>query len=71
MQMEMPPGWRGYGPKDHIAHPQTTVRRQEIERIRRQLAGAERDSLEAAIMPYRHLLPQGLRGGNARLPEAG
>jgi hypothetical protein len=26
MQMELPPGWRGYGAKDYIDHPDTTRR---------------------------------------------
>ena len=23
MQMELPPGWRGYGAKDYVDHPDT------------------------------------------------
>jgi fumarate reductase flavoprotein subunit len=26
MKMELPPGWRGYGAKDHIDHPDTARR---------------------------------------------
>jgi len=67
MKMEMPPGWRGYGPTDHIDHPQTEVRREAIGKIRRQMAGAGPEELQRAIMPFRHLLPGSLRGRNARL----
>ena len=69
MQMEMPPGWRGYGPKDHIDHPQTAVRQQEIEGLRRQMQDAGRRDLQTALMPFRHLLPPTLRGLNGRLRE--
>ena len=67
MQMEMPPGWRGYGAKDQIDHPLTAVRAAEIERVRQQMQGAGADELEQAIMPFRHLLPPRLRVRNARL----
>jgi fumarate reductase flavoprotein subunit len=70
MKMEMPPGWRGYGPRDHIDHPQTVARLEHVEGIRRQMSGAGRDDIQRAIMPYRHLLPSLLRSGNARLGEA-
>ncbi len=69
MKMEMPPGWRGYGPEDHIEHPQTAIRSQEIEDIRQRLASTGREEREAAIMSFRHLLPAQLRGHNARLGE--
>jgi fumarate reductase flavoprotein subunit len=70
MKMEMPPGWRGYGPRDHIDHPQTVARLGDVESIRRQMSGAGRDDIQMEIMPYRHLLPSLLRSGNARLGEA-
>ena len=69
MQMEMPPGWRGYGPKDHIDHPQTAQRRQDVEQICGEMAGADPDERERAVMPFRELLPSTLRDRNARLPE--
>ena len=69
MQMEMPPGWRGYGPKDHIDHPQTMQRQQELERVRQRMAGADSNELEQALMPFRDLLPPTLRNRNARLEE--
>ena len=69
MQMEMPPGWRGYGPKDHIDHPQTVQRQREVEQVREKMAGADPDARERAVMPFRELLPPILRDRNARLPE--
>jgi transketolase N-terminal domain/subunit len=33
MKMELPPGWRGYGAKDHIDHPDTAKRLAEIEAV--------------------------------------
>ena len=69
MKMEMPPGWRGYGPKDHIEHPQTAARIDDVESIRRHMTDAGRNDVQMAIMPYRHLLPSQLRCGNARLGE--
>ena len=68
-KMEMPPGWRGYGPKDHIDHPQTAARLEDVESIRRHMAAAGRNDIQMAVMPYRHLLPSQLRCGNARLGE--
>ena len=68
-KMEMPPGWRGYGPKDHIDHPQTAARLEDVESIRHHMAAAGRNDIQMAVMPYRHLLPSQLRCGNARLGE--
>ena len=30
--MELPPGWRGYGAKDYIDHPDTPRRADEVRR---------------------------------------
>jgi fumarate reductase flavoprotein subunit len=66
--MELPPGSRGYGTKDdHIVHPDAPKRAAEIEATRKRLAGADRFALQAAVMPYAHLLPQGLRARNERI----
>ncbi len=69
MQMEMPPGWRGYGTRDHIDHPDTEIRRQDIEHILERMVGAQRQEIQEVLMPYRHLLPTIFRCGNARLEE--
>lgn len=70
LRMELPPGWRGYGARDAIEHPDTPLRQAEIARLRAKLDGADRDTLQAALMPFRHLLPAHLRQPNARLGEA-
>jgi fumarate reductase flavoprotein subunit len=67
--MELPPGWRGYGNKDYVDHPETAARIEEVARLRATMAGADRFALQEAVMPYRHLLPPTLRGRNARLDE--
>jgi fumarate reductase flavoprotein subunit len=69
MRMELPPGWRGYGAKNYIDHPDTARRAAEIEALRGRLAGADRFSLQHALMPYEHLLPASLRGRNERIDE--
>jgi fumarate reductase flavoprotein subunit len=68
-QMELPPGWRGYGAKDYIDHPDTAARLAEIEAIKAQFAGTDRFRLQAALMPFEHLLPERLRGRNERIDE--
>jgi fumarate reductase flavoprotein subunit len=65
--MELPPGWRGYGSRDHIEHPDTPQRAAEVEAA---AAGAsDRFELQHRLMPYTHLLPECYRGRNARLGE--
>jgi len=67
--MELPPGWRGYGARDAIEHPETLRRQAEVEQIRARLGAADRHAVQQALMPFRHLLPAHLRGPNARLEE--
>jgi fumarate reductase flavoprotein subunit len=69
--MELPPGWRGYGARDCVDHPETAPREAEIERVRAEMAGAGRHALQHALMPYEHLLPARLRGRNQRLGDEG
>jgi len=69
MRMELPPGWRGYGARDYVDHPDTVRRVAEIEALKGRLAGADRFSVQNALMPYEHLLPQSLRGKNERIDE--
>jgi fumarate reductase flavoprotein subunit len=69
MRMELPPGWRGYGARDYIDHPDTQRRAQDIEETLANLANADRHSRQHALMPFRHLLPEHLRGRNQRLGE--
>lgn len=68
MQMELPPGWRGYGAKDHIDHPDTAQRAAAVESHAKD-ESMDRFALQQTLMPYEHLLPQRFRGRNARLGE--
>ncbi|WP_374328841.1 fumarate reductase flavoprotein subunit [Azonexus sp.] len=68
-RMELPPGWRGYGARDAIEHPLTTARQAEVDAIRARLAGADRHTVQDALLPFRDLLPPHLRGANARLGD--
>jgi fumarate reductase flavoprotein subunit len=67
--MELPPGWRGYGAKDYIEHPDTAARAAEVAALREQLGTAPRETVQQALMPYDGLLPPVLRGSNERIPE--
>ncbi|MDO6461640.1 fumarate reductase flavoprotein subunit [Granulosicoccaceae sp. 1_MG-2023] len=67
MKMELPPGWRGYGVKDHIPHPDTEKREQEIAAIAQR--EADRFARQEAALPFKHLLPEQFRPGNARYKE--
>jgi len=69
MKMELPPGWRGYGAKDHIDHPDTPRRMAEIEALKQGRDDADRFTVQAKLMPYEHLMPKALRGRNERLGE--
>ncbi len=67
--MELPPGWRGYGNRDYMDHPDTAARAAEVARIRDAMAGADRHAVQQALMPYEHLLPPSLQGRNERIDE--
>jgi fumarate reductase flavoprotein subunit len=69
MAMELPPGWRGYGARDQIEHPDSAPRQAEIERIRQDLRDVDRHAVQAALMPYKDLLPPRYRGDNRRLGD--
>jgi fumarate reductase flavoprotein subunit len=68
-RMELPPGWRGYGAKDYLDHPQTESRLAEVEAIKAQVGADDRFRLQEALMPYEHLLPKRLQGRNERIDE--
>ena len=68
-RMELPPGWRGYGAKDAIAHPATEARAAEIATIRSAFGHADRYTLQQALMPFEHLVPETFRGRNERLGD--
>jgi len=69
MQMELPPGWRGYGAKDYIDHPDTAKRLDEVEAIKAKYAGSDRFAVQDALMSYEALLPKRFRGRNERIDE--
>jgi fumarate reductase flavoprotein subunit len=65
--MELPPGFRGYGTRNHLDHPDTEKRVAEVERIRAGQPDADRFELQRALMPFDHLLPEKYRGRNERV----
>jgi fumarate reductase flavoprotein subunit len=68
-KMELPPGWRGYGAKDYIDHPNTPQRAAEVEAVKQQMAGQSRFAVQEALLPYADKLPGTLRGRNERIDE--
>ena len=69
MQMELPPGWRGYGKSDHIPHPDTEKRETEIEALLATKPGADRFERQSLVLPFEQLLPERFRGRNERPGE--
>ncbi|MGJ7457747.1 fumarate reductase flavoprotein subunit [Halomonas sp. MA07-2] len=69
MGMEMPPGFRGYGVRNHIDHSDTPERLAEVERVQAEHADADRADLQRALMSFEELLPPRYRGPNQRLED--
>ena len=69
MAMELPPGWRGYGAKNQIDHPDSAKREEAVEQIKQGMSDADRFAIQEALMPYEHLLPERFRGRNERIDE--
>jgi fumarate reductase flavoprotein subunit len=69
MGMELPPGWRGYGAKNYVDHPDTPRRAEEVAGVREQMKDSDRHAVQRAVMPYEHLLPERFRGRNERIDE--
>jgi fumarate reductase flavoprotein subunit len=69
MAMELPPGWRGYGNKDYLDHPETPRRAAEVAEVKERAQGSDRHAVQQALMPYEHLLPERFRGRNERIDE--
>lgn len=68
MKMELPPGYRGYGINNAIAHPDTEKREQEITQILSELSDdADRHDRQNAIMPFE--VPASLVAKNERLSD--
>lgn len=70
-KMELPPGFRGYGVKNYIENPESAKRQAEVDAIRQKMEaeGKDRFEIQAALMPYDHLLPKRLKGKNERIDE--
>ncbi len=68
-RMELPPGWRGYGARDHIHHPDTATREKEVEALKASLVSSDRFAVQQALMPFEQLLPPRLRGRNERIDD--
>jgi fumarate reductase flavoprotein subunit len=64
MRMEMPPGWRGYGEKNHVEHPNAARRQAEVDSIRERIEDPA--ARQHALLPFEGLLPMRFRGLNAR-----
>jgi fumarate reductase flavoprotein subunit len=65
-QMELPPGWRGYGARDYIEHPDSEPRSRRIDTLEAGLASDSPLARQDAVMPFLHLLPEPLRRPNNR-----
>jgi fumarate reductase flavoprotein subunit len=69
MKMELPPGYRGYGADNAIAHPDTAKREAEIAELLASLGpDASREARQQALMPFE--LPASLQPGNERLSDS-
>lgn len=69
MKMELPPGWRGYGAKDYIEHPNSAIRQAQVDDIKQKMQDKDRFAIQEAIMPYQDQLPEAFRGRNERIDE--
>ena len=67
--MELPPGFRGYGARNHVDHPDTEGRVAEVERIVGEQDADDRFRRQEALMEYESLLPKKYQGRNERLTE--
>jgi len=65
--MELPPGFRGYGTRNHIDHPDSEKRHTEISKILEAVDDKDRYARQSALMPFEHLLPEKYRPRNQRL----
>jgi fumarate reductase flavoprotein subunit len=69
--MELPPGFRGYGKDMTIVNPESEKRQDQVDKIREQLEeeGKDRFEIQEALMPYRTMMPERYQGKNERLYE--
>ncbi len=70
-EMELPPGFRGYGKDMTIHHPKTEERQAMVDTMRLQTEeeGLDRIEVQRTLMPYSELLPEKYQGRNERLDE--
>jgi fumarate reductase flavoprotein subunit len=66
-QMELPPGFRGYGTQNIIEHPDTARRQADVDEMRG--AKLDRYAAQSYLMSFKQLLPLKYRGRNERLDE--
>ncbi len=65
--MELPPGFRGYGAKNIVEHPDSQKRQQSVDAIAD--SSDSRFNAQEKQMPFHHLLPEKYRRRNERLDE--
>jgi fumarate reductase flavoprotein subunit len=66
--MEIPPGFRGYGTKNIVEHPESCERQSAVESL--EDSGGDRYTKQEKLMPFKQLLPLRYRGNNERLDES-
>ena len=69
MAMELAPGWRGYGAKDYVDHPDSPARTAQVAALRERMGEASRREVQQALMGGEAFLPAALRGRNERIDE--
>jgi fumarate reductase flavoprotein subunit len=69
--MELPPGFRGYGKDQTIHHPDTKIRQTAVDNTKDKLKkkGADRFEIQNELMPFLKKLPKKYREKNERLGE--
>ena len=70
-EMEMPPGFRGYGKDLTKHHKETPIRQSAVDAMRSELEaqGKSRFEIQNALMPFIEKLPKKYQGINERLGE--
>jgi fumarate reductase flavoprotein subunit len=70
-EMEMPPGFRGYGKDLTIHHHDTAIRQSTVDAVAKELTaqGKNRFEIQNALMPFIDKLPKKYRGTNERFGE--
>ncbi len=70
-EMEMPPGFRGYGKDLTLHHDETPIRQSAVDAITKELEaqGKDRFEIQNAVMPFIEKLPKKYQGINERLGE--